>query len=240
MRRFLLLLTVVMIAGADRSSAQITDWSLSVGVRGSYTTSSKVFANPDSPSPDVRSQYLDFSNIYGGGIEFRFKNPDDNFFLSLSVEYLSKRQEQSQLTALTTPPRRVEVTDGFRLIPVELGANIFIPLGSQTVRMAMGGGVGLYYGQRILSVAGTSARQQNKPISYGIHVESSFDYRIVPRISVRGEMRFRDPEVTAENQFEETTIQVNGSTVRLPQNSFRTKINVNGLSFGLGVVFDIF
>lgn len=239
MRRFLLL-TFVMIAGTGRLSAQITDWSLSVGVRGSYTTSSKVFANPDSPSPDVRSQYLDFSNIYGGGIEFRFKNPDDNFFVSLSVEYLSKRQEQSQLTALTTPARRVDVTDGFRLIPVELGANIFIPLGSEKVRMAMGGGLGLYYGQRILSVAGANARQQNKPISYGIHVESSFDYRIVSRISVRAEMRFRDPEVTTENQFEESTVLVNGAPVRLPQNSFKTKINVNGLSFGLGVVFDIF
>ncbi|MBI3587442.1 MAG: hypothetical protein HY088_09965 [Ignavibacteriales bacterium] len=239
MRRFLLL-TFVMIAGTCRLSAQITDWSLSIGVRGSYTTSSKVFANPDSPSPDVRSQYLDFSNIYGGGIEFRFKNPDDNFFISLSVEYLSKRQGQSQLTALTTPARRVDVTDGFRLIPVELGANIFIPLGSEKVRMAMGGGLGLYYGQRILSVAGTNARQQNKPVSYGIHVESSFDYRIVSWISVRAEMRFRDPEVTTENQFEENTVLVNGVSVRLPQNSFRTKINVNGLSFGLGVVFDIF
>lgn len=239
MRRFLLL-TLVMIAGAGRLSAQITDWSFSVGVRGSYTTSSKVFANPDSPSPDVRSQYLDFSNIYGGGIEFRFKPPDDNFFISLSIEYLSKRQEQSQLTALTTPPRRVDVADGFRLIPIELGANIFIPLGSETVRMAMGGGLGLYYGERILSVAGAQARQQKKPIHYGIHVESSFDYRIASRISVRADMKFRDPEVTTESQFEENTIQVNGSTVKLPQNSFRTKINVDGLSLGLGVVFDIF
>ncbi len=239
MRWLLRILTVLVIAHPGELFSQASGWSLSVAAKANYTTTSRVFNNPDSPSNDLRSQYVALDNVYGAGVELRFKRPDDNFFISLSVEYLSKHQDQVQSVAFVGPPRRAPVIDGFRLIPVEIGANVFIPLGSEKVQISMGGGVGLYYGTRILSVAGVDAPQQNKPVGYGIHVESSFDYRVIPRVAVRGEMRFRDPEVITENRFNKPVVVYNGSNIPLPADAFRTRINVNGLSFGLGVVLDI-
>lgn len=239
MKWLLRFLTVLIVIPAMELFAQPGGWSLSIAAKGNYTTTSRVFYNPDSPSNDIRGQYVNLDNIYGAAVEIRLKRPDDNFFLSFSVEYLSKLQDQVQSVAFVGPPRRAPVTDGFRLIPVEIGANVFIPLGSERVRLSMGGGGGVYFGTRILSVGGVDAPQQNKPAGFGIHVESSFDYRVIPRVAVRGEMRFRDPEVIAENRFDKPFAVYNGLTIPLPVDNFRTRINVNGLSFSLGVVFDV-
>jgi hypothetical protein len=222
-----------------RLSAQHDGWHVSVAALGGYTTTSKVFYNPDSPSSDIRSEYTSVDNIYGGGLELRVGRSDDNFFLALKVEYLSKLQDQIQPVAYAGPPIPAPVKDGFRLTPVELGVNMYIPLGTENARLSMGGGIGAYYGKRILSIAGVDAPQQNHPVGIGIHVESSFDYRVLRGVAVRGEMRFRDPEVTAENRFQGRSAIYNGNTIPFPTSAFRTRINVNGLMFGLGIVVDL-
>jgi hypothetical protein len=239
MRRvFPSIVTVLVLAGT--LPAQTNEKILSVAFRGTYTTSSKVFNNPDSPSSDIRGEYLALDNIYGPGIEVRVNIPGQFVALTIAAEYLSKVDESDQLVGFTTPPRRLSVREGFRLIPIELGANVPIPLGSDGVRLSIGGGVGAYFGTRVLSVAGAEASQQNKPVSYGIHVETNFDYQIIPRLFARAEMRFRDPEFTTESQFEQQSTQLNGVVVLLPRQPLRARINLNGLTFGVGFVFDVF
>jgi len=235
------IVSFVFVASLARDSvAQSGDQSLSVALRGSYTTSSKVFYNPESPSPDIRSRYLALDNIYGGGLEIRFQDFADNYFIALSVELLSRFEDGRQVIAFGNPPRSLPISEGYRLVPIELGANMFIPLGSQRLRLAMGGGLGAYYARRIFAVANVDAQQVNNPVSFGIHVESSFDYRVLDGLAVRAEMRFRDPEVTTESKFQETKVDYDGSLVTFPQDAFKTKININGLSFSIGLAVDLF
>jgi hypothetical protein len=239
MRRvFPSIVAIVVLVGM--LPAQTKEKILSIALRGTYTTSSKVFDNPDSPSSDVRGQYFALDNIYGSGIEARVNIPGQSVAITLAVEYLSKEDESVQLVGFTAPPRRLSVKEGFRLIPVELGANVPIPLGTDAMRLSIGGGVGGYIGNRILNVAGAEAPQQSRSMSYGIHVETNFDYQVLPRVFARVEMRFRDPEFTTESKFEQQTTQSNGVVILLPHDPFHARINVNGLTFGLGLVFDLF
>jgi hypothetical protein len=239
MRRvFPSIIAIVVLAGT--LPAQTTEKILSVALRGTYTTSSKIFENPDSPSSDVRGEYTALDNVYAPGFEIRVNLPGQSVALSLAAEFLSKQGESSQLVGFTTPPRRLTVREGFRLIPLELGAHVPIPLGSDGLRFSIGGGVGAYFGTRILNVAGAEAMQQNKPVSYGIHVETNFDYQILPGIFARAEMRFRDPEFTTESKFEQQATSSNGVLILLPQDPFRARVNVNGITFGAGLVFDLF
>jgi hypothetical protein len=231
---------VAIVVFAGTLPAQTSEKILSIAFRGTYTTSSKVFNNPYSPSDDLRGQYVALDNIYGPGVELRINIPGQSVALTLAAEYLSKQDESSQLVGFTTPPRLLTVREGFKLIPIELGANVPIPLGSDGVRMSIGGGIGAYIGTRILNVAGADAPQQNKPVSYGIHVETNFDYQIFPRLYSRAEMRFRDPEFTTESKFAQQATSSNGVLILLPQDPFRARINVNGLTFGMGLVFDLF
>lgn len=239
MRRLTLsFLAVLLILG--RLSSQSLDRSLSLALRGTYTSSSKIFNNPDSPSGDLRGQYNALDNIYGAGFELRWNIPGQTFALSLASEFLRKTSDQLQLVGFASPPQRLPVKEGFTLIPVELGAQIFIPLGSDRVRLTMGGGVGAYIGRRSLEVAGAEAAQLNSPVYYGIHVSTSFDYRIRPGLFVRAEMRFRDPEFTTESEFRQAATKYNGVLVLLPRVPFRSRVNINGLNFGLGAGIELF
>ena len=239
MRRSILsVLAVVVLLG--RLSSQTQEPAVSFSLRGTYTNTSKVFINPDSPSGDLRGQFNPIDNIYGVGAEFRWRVPGNSFALSLAAEYLSKISDQVQLVGFTVPPQRLPVEEGFRLIPVELGVQVFIPLGSERVQLAMGGGVGAFIGSRFLKIAGVEAVERRTPVYYGIHVETSFDYRISPGFFVRAEMRFRDPEFTSESEFTQAATQSGGVLVLFPRAPFRARINVNGLNFGLGVGIEMF
>lgn len=230
--------TVLMLFGQFRAEAQEHQFSLTL--RGGYTTTSKIFYNPDSPSPDLRGQYTGIDNIYAPGIELRWMIPGYSIAISIAAEYITKYDEEIQLVGFLNPPRALPVKEGLRLVPIELGGLTFIPLGSDKVRLTMGGGLGMYIGQRSLTIAGVEASQQNKPISFGIHVETSFDYRITPRLFARLDMRFRDPEFTTESRFQQEATQYGGVLVLLPRDPFRAKINVNGLNFGLGMGIELF
>ncbi len=236
-RPWLALLLVVLMCQA--LYAQLGDLRLSLSGRGSYTTSSKLFYNPDSPSPTVRAQHLPFEDIFGWGIELRIQRAQDSYFLSLSADVLSTVARQNQLIALTNPPQVLPVREGLVAIPIELGLNTFVPIGSDKVRLFMGGGVGIYYAERILQVAGVNASRKNRPVSFGIHVVSGVEYQIIPRFALKADVRFRDPEISTINRFDQQSTVFNGKVISFPRGDMKTKINLDGLNFGIGVVVEV-
>ncbi|HTY36134.1 MAG TPA: hypothetical protein VMH23_03430 [Bacteroidota bacterium] len=216
------------------------DHAFSLTLRGGYTTTSKIYSNPDAADPELAGQYSGIDNIYAPGLELRWTLPGQSIALTLEVERIAKSQEDIELVGFTNPPSALPIKEGLRLYSLELGGLLFIPLGSDQVRLTMGGGLGMYIGERSVTIAGVEATQQNSPISVGIHVETSFDYRITQNVFARLDMRFRDPEYTAESRFLRPATQYGGQLVLLPEQTFRAKVNVNGLNFGLGIGVELF
>lgn len=219
--------------------AQFGSLQLSLTARGSYTTSSKLFYNPDSPSPTIRAQHVPFEDIFGWGVEVRLRPAQDSYFLTLAVDILSKTVRQNQLVALTTPPQVLPMVEGIVAIPIEIGLNTFVPTGSESFRLFMGGGIGVYAGERILEVAGVRATRGGRPLALGIHVQSGVEYRIIDRISARFDIRFRDPEIPTLNRFERQSSVFNGRLLTFPTGTMKTQINLDGLNFGAALVVDI-
>jgi hypothetical protein len=73
-RSILLIAAIVMLLG--QSSVQSQERLLSFALRGGYTSTAKIFYNPDSPSPDLRGQYNGIDDLYGLGFELRWVIPD--------------------------------------------------------------------------------------------------------------------------------------------------------------------
>lgn len=232
---FLTGIALVLVA----TTALAGDKSLLIILRGNYTTSSKLFVNPDAPSEEQRSQYSQFDGVAGGGIELRYHWLAENLFFTLSVDYLTKRQQQDQIVAFAGTTNRVPVSDGFYCIPVEFGVHTYIPLGSESLRMSMGGGVGAYYGTRVLRVADVEAARQSAPLKIGIHIVSGFEYRVTPGVWLRGDMRFRDPELRTVNHFTQQSTEYNSVTVTFPRSDFTSKINLDGLTFSVGIMVEL-
>lgn len=224
---------------AGTANGQTGEWNISAVARGLLTTSSKIYPNPNSSSFDLRIATTPFTSVTGIGGEVRFQRFATSYFLYISVEYLSQIRSDQRIVGSVFPPRRVPVDEGYRMIPIELGGHVYVPIGSQSWKLSMGGGVGAYHTERVYTVAGVAAEPVGNRFGYGIHVSINAEYLILPRVSLAAGFKFRDPEVDVRNKFDRVSTQYNNSTVPLPQGEFPSRINADGMTLSLGLRLNI-
>jgi hypothetical protein len=157
----------------------------------------------------------------------------------ISAEYLSQVRSEQRVVGSVNPPRYVPVDEGYRMIPIELGAHVFLPIGSQSWKLSMGGGIGAYHTERVYSVAGVSSEPVGNRFGYGIHVSINAEYLILPKVFLTAGIKFRDPEVDVRNRFDRSSIIYNNNTVPLPQGEFPSRVNVDGMNLSLGLRLDV-
>jgi len=237
-RRLIGLLSFLGLISAS-ALAQSYDWTLSVLGRCNFTTTSRIYPSPDAGTNELRTLNTPYNSILSGGLEIRAKWLDESYFFYLSSEYLSESQTELKLDGSLIPPQQVPVEDGYLVIPIETGMQVYVPIGSRSWRLSMGGGVGMYYTERILRVAGVSASPTGNRFGFGIHVSIYSEYNIFPGISVAASLKFRDPEVDVHNHFEVPTTIFNGNLVTFPTGDVHSRINVDGMTFGLGILVEL-
>jgi hypothetical protein len=237
-RRYGRLLIFLSLAATGNVTAQESRASFSVIARALYSTSAKLFLTPDSPNPVTRAYAEDFSHLTGGAVSFRLLLPGDDVFLSLTTGYISKMNES------TGPVYNWSVdapsTNGFRIYPAELTANIIVPVGWETFRFSFGGGVGIYYMERVLEVTGVAASTTQGATGFSLVVGSCAEYRIFNRAFVIFEMKALSPEASPTNKFEQTQVFYKGATRMLPSKEFTSKISAVGFTFGFGILVELF
>jgi hypothetical protein len=52
-------------------------------------------------------------------------------------------------------------------------------------------------------------------------------------------MKFRDPEIDVNNRFTAASVIYNNVQLPLPQNDIHSRVNIDGLTLGLGVLVEI-
>ena len=221
------------------ATAQSGEWSISAIARGLLITSSKIYPNPNNPSFDLRIVNTPFTSVTGYGGEIRIQRFGTSYFLYLSAEVLSELRSEQKLDGSINPPRRVPVDDGYRMIPIELGGQVYVPIGSQSWKLSMGGGIGAYHTERIYSIAGVSAQPVGNRFGFGIHVLINMEYLVLPGVSITAGIKFRDPEVDVRNKFEVASTTYNNGVISLPQGEFPSRINVDGMTLSAGLRLEI-
>jgi hypothetical protein len=239
MRRWWMMTLIGVVAIPQLLLSRQLQTRSSLVLRGTIVSASKVFENPDAPSIDDRNRFEAVDGMFGAGAEYRFILPEHSIFFSLSVDYASKVSSKDQSIALNGDIRRVPIDQGIHFVPIELGVNATVPLSGDELYLTMGGGAGIYFAQRVFTVAGVRSKPESLPYGYGIHIESGLEYKLTKGLWMRAEMRFRDPEVRSNNRFEQGTIEIENTTIPLTQSLMNTKINVHGAAFALGVILDL-
>jgi outer membrane protein W len=196
--------------------AQEDNYSLSL--KFSYTTSSKIFLNPNSADLLIRGKYLSIDNIYGGGIELRRKINDTQIQVGLSVDYISKLEDV----------QRTNSKDGFWAIPIELTGYFYIPIVEGDLKIFLGGGGGYYIGERTYYISQTKTQVLERSPGAGIHIIGGVDYFFYNRLGIRSQMKFRDV------QFK-TTSRINNQNT----SDLKSQTNIDGMTIELGLVYSI-
>lgn len=211
--------------------------SFLIGIDGIYTSSAKIYLYPNSSDVFLRNTSFPLSDIYDAGIYFRYRLNDD-ILLGLSTEYMKKTASGKNLTVFANNRTvTINVNDGFSMIPVELSIYYLIPFSTEKFKFLMGGGGAFYYGKQIRTFGDANISSSETKIAYGIQVSISMDYLLTKDIIISGAMKFRDPQFTVNNTYNRRIVNYNGTMIDLAQNSFESKINVDGVTFLVGVAY---
>lgn len=232
MRSFLIALTVMTIAVGEFANAQQKRFSVSA--KGSLTTGSQLFPNPNSPDELQRAQFSSIKGIYGFGLEFRYRFPETDLSVALSADYL-RRVEATDIRAAG---RTIPNEDGYRVIPLELTGYFLIPISGERFGVYMGGGAGAYFGKRLWRRANVEATTLDTRIGVGIHVLSGISYRFTDFFSLNAEMKFRDLQFESVNQFPQEQVLFGTTLVSLPRGPQASRVHTDGMIIQLCAVVD--
>ena len=230
----MILFLVLLSSYAD---AQFDGKRFSIGVNGVYTTSARIYLNPNSSDPVLRNHAFGIADIINPSIDFRYRITND-IIIGLGTEYMKTTAAGPNLTAFSgNSTVTIDVNDGFLLIPVEISGYYLLPFSTEKFKFLMGGGAGYYYGEHIREFGDESVSTESRDFAYGIQVSVSMDYMIRDDITVHSEMKFRDPQFKVKSAYDKLEVNYNGQIIRLAQKTFDSKIDVDGVTFILGFSF---
>jgi hypothetical protein len=234
--RVLLVPLFVVTVFSTRSLLWAQGHGISVAFKGSLTTASRVFTDPNSSDAFRRSQFFSLEDFFGYGVEVRYQLPETNVAIGLSADYIETTIGQS--IPLSTS-KSVPVEDGYRVIPLELTGYFLIPVSGQTFGVFMGGGVGGYFGKRVYKLGETEALTTDAGLGFGIHVLGGLSYRFTEWFSLSAEMKFRDLQFQTTNQFAASSAMYQGMPISVNRAPFDARVHTDGVIFQLGTVFNL-
>lgn len=211
--------------------------SFGISLNAVYSTSARIYLSPNSSDPILRNNSFIIENMFNPAVELRYRISDD-ILIGFNTEYMVKSEIGPNLTVfLGNSTVTIDVEDGFSLIPFELTAYYVLPFSTSKFKFLMGGGLGYYFGSHIRKFGDVDISNLERKIAYGIHVSVSMEYLIRDFVSIRSEMKFRDPQFSVKSKYSKKNVNYKGNLINLAQDSFDSKINVDGVAFILGLVF---
>ncbi|MCZ7602010.1 MAG: hypothetical protein QY331_13090 [Melioribacteraceae bacterium] len=229
-------LPVILILFTTTLFAQYNGNDFGIYLAANYTTSARFFLNPDATQKLIREDNVELVDNYSGSIEFRYRLTE-SIIIGLGTEYIEKVSKERNVIGFHPQLAGVEVEEGYRMIPVEASIYYFIPFSTDDLKFYMGGGLGIYFGEYIRDFANVSLENTGRDFAWGIHGRMGMDYMVTNYFSVRGEMKFRDPDFRMESKYNKEFFVFRGEARSLPQEPFPTKVNIDGMTFAIGLVF---
>ncbi len=217
--------------------AQYNGKNFSIGINAVYTTTARIYPYPNSSDVILRNVTFPLSDIFNPAVEIRYRLSDE-VLLGFNTGYMSKTAEGNNLTVFSgNRTVAIKVQDGFKLIPFELSCYYILPFSTERFKFLMGGGGAYYYGKQIRNFGNAAVISRETKIAYGIQVSVSMDYLITPVLAFHAAMKFRDPQFTVNNTYTRQKVTYNGSVYELAQQSFTSKVNVDGVTFLMGFAY---
>ncbi len=212
------------------------EFGVSVSAKGTLTSSTRMMYDVNAPSFTQEDRII--ASSWGFGADVRSNTFFERVVIGISAEAVRGSTTISQIYPLLQN-LRVQTEEGFEAKIAEVSAYYVVPISSETILFYLGGGVGYYTGKRLYSVAGYQTTNVQSTSNIGIHVLTGADFRIVPNIALRTELKFRDPYFDATTKFDKSFVSVEGQRIPLSQQEQVTRINLYGINYVAGLVFSL-
>mgnify|MGYP003390172733 CR=1 FL=1 len=217
--------------------AQTIEKKFSLFAGMDYITSAQIFLNPGSSDLFIRNKSFELSDLFSPVIDLRYQANED-LIVGLSGEYIVKSEEAFNQTVIDgSQIIQLEVDDGVIFIPVELSVYYLMPFSTEQFKFTMGAGIGYYYGAHTRILGNTEIENIDRKTSFGLLVSIGMEYLIIEQLGARLDMKFRDPDIKISSMYRDSTAIYRGRELQITPSTFDTKINLNGISFLIGLTF---
>jgi len=212
---------------------------LSVSIFGTYISSAELQNNPRSSDPIERDAAADLNGGYGYGAELNYEPPlyDLGLIFYLSTEYYrSKTNELVMRLANGENISAVRINENYSIIPVEAGIKWFLPVSTDNFKIYIGGGGGIYFGDRTRNLLDLTSYNISKQAGFSLNILSGLEYYVARNLSANFELKFREAAFEAESAFNSNVISINGTQYGI-DNPFYTKFIVDGVRLSAGLKY---
>ena len=221
----------------NHTSAQYNGKNYSVGLYYNYTVTSLFFDSPRDPDRYLRIANQSIDGIGGYSADFRY-GISESIILGLTVEYMKSTTIYNPVEGIgESTSVTLSAEDGYEMYPVELSFYYLLPFSTDEIKFVMGGGFGIYTGDCTRKIGNLDVTTVERDYDLGLHVNVGIDYLIEDWVSIRGQLRFRDPQFEMKSEYNGSTVIVDDEEVLIRNKSFYSKINVDGIIFNIGAVF---
>ncbi len=213
----------------------------SLQVYGTYISSSALQNDPKSLDPIEMNNLVDLKGGYGYGVEFDYKpvlwNLDLTFYLSTEYFKLNENDLILQFQQ-DTSFYNVSMVENFYMIPIEFGAKWDLPVSTNSFKVYIGGGAGVYFGDKTRTLGGFL---QTHTIStrpgFSVNILTGLQYYLERNLCADFELKFREGWFDVQSSYSVDNINVNGTTLSLDNPSYN-RIIVDGVRLSLGLKYN--
>jgi hypothetical protein len=132
----------------------------------------------------------------------------------------------------------LESEDGFNFIPVEISVYQTLPFSTETFKFIIGGGLGYYYAALKRNFGDTKISTVEAPPVFGIQVSTSMEYKFFENLGINLQTKYRAPEIKVKSKYNSNTVNYKDRTITIIQDTFDSKISVNGVVLVLSLTYN--
>ncbi len=243
MKNFVFIIAaLIFINFSDAHSQKISGVDLGSGYSimpsVNYVSSASIQLNAFSADLFEKSQTEELVGGYGYGVSIRKKFFREDLSFGITTEFLKIFDDELTQTFESDSNRvRTRVSEELWMLPVELTGYFNVPKFTEDLNIYLGGGVGVYFGDRKRTVGNLQSKTISRQSSFSFVILSGIEYLFTNQIAGVFEVRFRQGEYKVKSEFPATSITINGNTYPLEKN-LNSKIFVDGLKLSLGVAYN--
>ena len=210
-----------------------------IAISGIYVTSATIQLNPFLNDPLEKYFSVDTKGGYGFGVSVKKKFFWDNFYLGLSTEYVKITDDglSQYIYSNDTTYLNVKVTESIWMFPVELSAIFEIPAITENFKIYLGGGVGLYFGDRKRKIISFETETIKRNPKLNLQVLCGMEYKFSKNISGIFQMTFRQAQFNVFSRYPADRFYFEGYDYYFVQD-LHSKIYFDGLKLNLGLGYN--
>lgn len=208
-------------------------------VFAAYVSSAELHNNIKSNVSFIRDASIDLNGGYAYGGELTY-NPAFSVFdviFYLSAEYLKVRDDELLLRFQNDSAFNVvRFTEEYKLLPIEAGIKWYLPVGTERFKIFIGGGAGLYFGNRNRFVGPYFTSNLSKKAGYSMNVLAGLEYFLERNLSLDFEFKFREASFESIDRFNEDIIEINGNVYSM-DNPLHSRLLIDGTRISIGLKY---